>query len=181
MNDNRSKIGTKEIFDSENNFVVRDGIEIGKELFITKSNGYISYVRGENPYSFPYLIIPSMYNDNNSLKITGTYPRKQFNNKKIDIPIKYLDLYVSPLNYLQKQGYKYFLNKVLEKIREQENFEDMDSFRYSIVQSPINALNVIYPNDDTFLTGNEGLKSVMKFSEKLNPPSKNNFEYKYPE
>jgi hypothetical protein len=178
INDNRSKIGTKEIFDADNNFVVKDGKEFGKELFITKANGYISYVRGENPYSFPYLVTPKMYKDVRSSQVIGTYPRKQFNNKNIDTPIKYLDLYVSPLNYLQKQGYNYFLNKVLEKIREQENFEDMDSFRYSIIQSPINALNVIYPIEDTFLTGNDGLKSVMKFSEKLNPPCKNNFEYK---
>jgi hypothetical protein len=101
INDNRSKIGTKEIFDADNNFIVRDGVEIGKELFITKSNGYISYVRGENPYSFPYLITPSMYNDEKSLKIMGNYPKKQFNNKKIAEPIKYLDLYLSNSTYTQ--------------------------------------------------------------------------------
>jgi len=180
INDNRSKIGTKEIFDADNNFLVRDGIEIGKELFITKSNGYISYVRGENPYSFPYLITPSMYNDNKALKIIGTYPKKQFNNKKIVDPIKYLDLYLSNSKYTQTMGYYYFLEKVLDKIKDEENFEDMDSFRYSIIQSPINALNIIYPNEDdtTFLTGNSGLDSIMKYSERQNPPSKNNFEYK---
>jgi hypothetical protein len=183
INDNRSKIGTKEIFDLDNNFIVKDGKEIGKELFLTKANGYISYVRGENPYSFPYLITPSMYKDEKSLKIMGIYPRRQFNNKRIEEPIKYLDLYVSKSNYTQTMGYLYFLDKVIETVKEQEAFENMDSFRYSIIQSPINALNIVYPFDDTnegnkYLTGNDGLRSVMKYAEKLNPPSKNNFEYK---
>jgi hypothetical protein len=82
INDNRSKIGTKEIFDTDNNFLIKNGKEIGKELFITKANGYISYVRGENPYSFPYLITPKMYNHKSSLKVIGKYPKRQFNNNK---------------------------------------------------------------------------------------------------
>jgi len=180
INDNRSKIGTKEIFDSDNNFLIKNGKEIGKELFITKANGYISYVRGENPYSFPYLITPKMYNHKSSLKVIGKYPKRQFNNNKQEIanPIKYLDLFINPLNPIQEEGYNYYLNKVLEKYKDDSHFEEMDSFSYSIVQSPINALNIIYPTEDKYLTGNDGLRSVMKYSEKQNPPSKNNFEYK---
>jgi superfamily II DNA or RNA helicase len=178
MNDERSQIGTREIFDSNDNFVVKDGIEIGKELFISKANGYISYVRGENPYSFPYLIMPHKYKSPNSLKIINSYPSKQFNNKTIKEPIKYLDLFISPLSETQEEGYLFFLDKVLEKYKEQDTFEDMDSFKYSIVQPPINALNIIYPVDSTFLTGNNGLDNIMKYVEKINPPTKNNFEYK---
>ena len=178
MNDERSQIGTREIFDTEDNFVVKDGVEIGKELFISKANGYISYVRGENPYSFPYLIMPHKYDSPNSLKIMGTYPLRQFNNKEIKDPIKYLDLFISPLSETQQEGYIYFLDKVLEKYKEKDTFEDMDSFKYSIVQPPINALNIVYPVDSTFLTGNNGLDNIMKYVEKVNPPTKNNFEYK---
>jgi len=177
MNDNRSKISTKEIFDKDNNFVVQDGREIGKELFITKANGYISYVRGENPYSFPYLILPYMYTDERSLKIIDKYPRKQFNNKSITDPIKYLDLFINPLSEIQEEGYNYLLNKVIEKNKDQELFEELDSFSYSIIQSPINALNIVYPIEDIYLTGNSGLDSVVKYSKRLNPPSRNNFEY----
>jgi GR25 family glycosyltransferase involved in LPS biosynthesis len=37
---------------------------------------------------------------------------------------------------------------------------------------------LICEDDTTFLTGNSGLDSIMKYSERQNPPSKNNFEYK---
>jgi len=67
---------------------------------------------------------------------------------------------------------------VSEKIKDQEGFEDTDSFGYGIIQSPIQALNIVYPDDGSFLTGNAGLKSVMNYNERQNPPSKNNFEYK---
>ena len=33
-----------------------DGNEIGKDLFIHKITGYVSFIRGENPYIFPYRI-----------------------------------------------------------------------------------------------------------------------------
>jgi hypothetical protein len=108
----------------------------------------------------------------------GTYPLRQFNNKEIKDPIKYLDLFISPLSETQQEGYIYFLDKVLEKYKEKDTFEDMDSFKYSIVQPPINALNIVYPVDSTFLTGNNGLDNIMKYVEKVNPPTKNNFEYK---
>ena len=178
MNDNRSIIGTREIFDENDDFIMRGDEEIGKQLFIMKANGYISYVRGENPYSFPYLITPGMYDDPHSIKVIGIYPRYQFNTKPITQPIKYLDLYVSALNETQEAGYNYFLDKVSEKIKDQEGFEETDSFGYGIIQSPIQALNIVYPEDGSFLTGNAGLKSVMNYNERQNPPSKNNFEYK---
>ena len=34
-------------------FVTKDGFEIGKELLIKKLNGYVSYVKGEDPFLFP--------------------------------------------------------------------------------------------------------------------------------
>ena len=180
MNDNRSIVSVKEIFNKDNEFIVdEDGEEIGKNLFIMKANGYVSYVRGENPYTFPYLINPSMYNDPNSLKILGGYPSRQFNKKQIleEDKVKYLDLYISPLSPTQEEGYDYVLSKITEKM-EEGVFEDMDSFKYSIIQGPINALSIVYPTDKgKFLTGNKGLDSVMSYSERQNPPSKNNFEY----
>jgi superfamily II DNA or RNA helicase len=180
MNDNRSIVSVKEIFDKDGEFIIDDdGEEIGKNVFIMKANGYVSYVRGENPYTFPYLINPSMYNDAKSLKIIGGYPTRQFNKKQIsrDDKVKHLDLYISSLSPLQEEGYDYFLSKITEKIDE-EDFENMDSFKYSIVQAPIQALSIVYPTENgEFLTGNKGFDSVMTYSERQNPPSKNNFEY----
>ena len=43
------------IFDAHDNFV-----EGGKEVLIQHLHGYVSYVKGENPYSFPYRIYPEI-------------------------------------------------------------------------------------------------------------------------
>ena len=50
LNDNRFPIKISEVFDKEGRFLLDDeGNEVGKELFIQKARGYISFVRGENP------------------------------------------------------------------------------------------------------------------------------------
>lgn len=55
-NDKRPFIqNAAEIFDTQDNFT-----EGGKEVFIQHLHGYISYVKGENPYSFPYRIYPEV-------------------------------------------------------------------------------------------------------------------------
>ena len=54
INDRRGYIETKDVFDSYGKF--KPG---GQELLIKKATGYISYVRGENPYTFPFRVYPS--------------------------------------------------------------------------------------------------------------------------
>ena len=50
LNDKRSTINIKDIFDNNGNFKVSEsGEEIGKELLARKATGYISFVRGDNP------------------------------------------------------------------------------------------------------------------------------------
>ena len=53
-NDKRGRVEVKDIFDKNGNFKKN-----GEELLIRKSTGYISFVRGENPYTFPYRIYPN--------------------------------------------------------------------------------------------------------------------------
>ena len=53
LNDKRFEIKDTDIFDSHDNFIRdKNGNEIGKELLIQKSIGYVSYVQGENPFTF---------------------------------------------------------------------------------------------------------------------------------
>jgi hypothetical protein len=67
MNDRRAVIEIRDIFDADGNFRKNEaGEEIGKELFIRKATGYISFVRGNNPYTFPYRIYPSTFSPKHS-------------------------------------------------------------------------------------------------------------------
>ena len=62
LNDNRFPVNIKDIFDSNLNFLKNPNNEnIGKKLLIQKLTGYVSYVSGENPFTFPY----KMYPENN--------------------------------------------------------------------------------------------------------------------
>ena len=182
MNDNRSTLSIKDVFDANGNFKI-DPVtkeEIGKKRLMIKANGYISYVRGENPYSFPFLVTPHMYNDPLSIKKIKKYPSLQFNNNRIKQGISHLDLYLHKISKSQEEGYEYFINQITEGYSQEEleKFEEMDSVRYTMVMKPILSLNIVYKDKDKFLVGKDGLKNIMKFKESANPPSKNNFEYK---
>ena len=70
--DKRSSIKIEDVFDKEGNFVkertTKDGVKLegGRELLKRKLTGYVSYVRGENPYTFPFRIYPDTFSPENT-------------------------------------------------------------------------------------------------------------------
>ena len=54
INDKRKTIKVSDVFGKDGKFNPNGG----KELLRKKLNGYVSYIRGENPYTFPYRIYP---------------------------------------------------------------------------------------------------------------------------
>ena len=191
INDGRSTIDIKDIFDKNGNLLINEeGINVGEELLKRKLTGYVSFIRGENPYTFPYRIFPSLFSISNTFKELS-YPRKQLNGKSIIQPLEHLDVYVNICGSVQELGYSYIVNETKEKYKKDDlsNFENMDSFGYTILQKPLQALNIIYPNksllegktnfDSKILIGKEGLKRIMKSS--VSSKSGYNFEYKHKE
>ena len=191
-NDKRSTIELKDVFDSNGNLLIGpDGTNIGEELIKRKSTGYVSFVRGENPYTFPYRIFPSLFSIQNTFKEL-TYPKKQLNGKEILQPLEHLDVYVTNCGSFQQIGYNYIIDSIKEKASSKKeglpSFENLDTFGYTILQKPLQALNMLYPTklleddspkfDSKILLGSEGLKRCMKWKETTNPPTRNNFEYK---
>ena len=53
-NDRRARIEVRDIFKKNGDFK-----DDGEELLTRKATGYISFVRGENPYTFPYRVYPN--------------------------------------------------------------------------------------------------------------------------
>jgi len=192
LNDQRSTIEINDVFDKTGNLLINpDGTNAGEELLRRKSTGYVSFVRGENPYTFPYRIFPSLFSIGNTFKQL-TYPTKQLNGKSIVQPLEHLDVYVNVCGAFQEKGYNYILSVIKEKAGKTKaglpSFENMDSFGYTILQKPLQALNIVYPNkmldvakpiiDTKILLGSEGLKRTMKYTETTNPPTRKNFEYR---
>jgi hypothetical protein len=211
MNDKRATIEMSDIFDKEGNFKqsskAEDGsiIEGGRELLQRKLTGYVSYVRGENPYSFPYRIYPSDFAKDHTF-LENTYPNKQMNDSEIDAPLKYINVYTNKIGDYQSRGYKFIIDYMKQRsydtynkygeIREMPSFENMESFGYTLLQTPLEALNIVYPNTDmdkmkdiadvnaeqiiSNIVGKNGLSKIMNSVEETQQYQKirYNFEYK---
>jgi hypothetical protein len=183
LNDKRSTIDYEEVFDENRNLKIVDGNEIGKELLIRKSRGYVSYVRGDNPYTFPHKIYPEDFNIKKSIKneLENPYPKKTLLNKSIENPIELLDLYIDKIGEYQDKGYNYILSEIKRKLEIEEESEKR--LNYTSLEPLMQSLNFVYPNKDfdkdknieyRNLIGKEGLDENMKY----NSTTKKGFEYK---
>jgi hypothetical protein len=183
LNDKRPQIKTNDIFDKYGNFK-----EEGKEIFIRKTRGYISFVRGENPYSFPYRIYPSLFNKSSSIYHENfSYPTTQVNNISIKKPMEMIDIYLSNIDSYQRKIYELSLDKIKESIDDIKEDEER-GLGWQKVDKPLQTLNIVYPNTivDKHIQNNDydkinvdevigsnGLKNIMNFNSK-----KQDFEYK---
>ena len=93
-----------------------NGKEIGKQRLQEASIGYVSFVKGENPYTFPYRVFPSMFSKEHALKrkmqtqaSTGTgtmpYPKFTFDGKSTVPGLEYIDVYITKLKKHQDNVY----------------------------------------------------------------------------
>ena len=189
--DKRSTIEEKDIFNSEGEFIeettddngnVKEG---GKELLKRKLTGYVSYVRGENPYTFPYRIYPKDFSPENVLQ--EPYPTKQMNEKEIDSKIEYTPVYMNSIGEFQETVYKKIIEDLQNKTdvninsnqRNLPDFTNMESFGYNYLREPLQALNMVYPHKDlnniNNLIGKKGLSNIMNYEQ---AEIRYNYEYK---
>ena len=141
VNDKRPKIKEEDVFDRKGNFT-----ENGKELLQSKLYGYVSYVRGENPYTFPYRLYPSTFAPEHSKQFTiptVTFTKKPILEKNM---LSFLDIYGSkfPENSYQQITYKLLVNVLQGEYRQED--EQKSNFGYSALIAPLQALNIVYPS-----------------------------------
>lgn len=204
-NDKRSTIEIGDIFDKYGDFKKSTKTsENPQELLKRKLSGYVSYVRGENPYTFPLRVYAKNEDYN---PIVFSLPTIQMNNKPIEKPMTNMQnfLFYNSMSMYQKQVYNTLLKSIMNKKNELYNkmgnktemisFENMNSFGYTLLEKPIECLNIVYPNPDFLnaskeiqesvlykMIGKNGLNEVMSYKEvKGNNPVKYDFEYKYEE
>lgn len=198
LNDGRYMLKEKDIFDKYGDLKVnKSGREIGKELLIKKSTGYFSYVKGNNPFTFPFHIMPEDSKRKESLRLlnksnTWEYPKQQINGLKIDIPIQYLDLFINNISgTIQEKAYKLLIEQLKKDnpILKKKN----KGIQYTIIDGPLQLLNMVYPTKSLMkslsvkgkkksnvtisnmdkLYGREGLMRLMKRGN-----NKREYEYK---
>ena len=154
-NDRRGRVEVRDIFD-------KNGTVKNEELLTRKATGYVSFVRGENPYTFPYRVYPSEFAKDHTFPAIK-YPSYQMNLKKIKHEDKkrILSLYLNTLKNCDNCGkcqycaYKYIIYNLRNKsfsittktgvIKEMPSFENMESFGYTLLQAPLESLIISYP------------------------------------
>ena len=221
--DKRSKIKASDIFDKNDNllesgsglFQQPSSDEKGDQLLKRKLNGYVSYVRGENPYTFPYRLYPmdfinmnaSINAENQSIdpleaavkenyiNIIENKPELQMNNTPLETGIQHMDLYTHSMEDYQTTGYNYVMEYMKQNMSDGEDysrFENMESFGYTFLQKPLEALNIVFPveglqdmiNNSEYksetikqLIGVSGLKRAM--SHKIDKETNSVYDYQY--
>ena len=134
INDNKTKMHVNDYFDS-NNIIYPNKIN----EFLKKTKGYISYVRGENPYRFPIGIYP----EEQILK-KNQFPNKDNLGIEIEKNHQIKDLKIIPceMKSLQK--------KVYELMENDPNREDVKNKAvYGAFNQPaLMCSNIVFPIDN---------------------------------
>jgi len=181
INDGRAPVLRKDVFDKKGDFLISsDGEETGKKYLASKCIGYISYLRGQNPYTFPYRLWPTEFAPKVSLvnilaKTPTDYPSKQINGEVILDPPKHLDLFLVHIQKYQEVGYTALLDEIKGRLSELKKADA--ALGYEMLGKAIQGLNLIYPyttpiTNTSLLYGQAGLKNTMIFSKK-------NTDFKY--
>ncbi len=180
LNDKRGSIAVQEVFDKNGNFRPEkrsaDGQtvlqESGRDLLHRKMIGYVSYIRGENPYTFPYRMYPTDFAPEHTFREKPTlvgslskvasvfsgsplqkqyqFPTFQLNGKTIDEPLDHLPVYVSTIGPYQEQAYRLIITEMRKESAKSmsmniPSFDEMDRFGFQRLQIPLEALNIVYP------------------------------------
>ena len=166
--------GDKKIKDSEEFF---DGEELNKD-FEKKlkriSGNYISYMRGENPYTFPIRLYPSINKDENYLKIIN-FPKKDIKGEKIlkEKQIKHLEFINTTMSDLQQKIYNSVnsdndnANETTNDNTNDENTNDENDevdVEKTDIQQRVQISNIVYTDDSDIKNtyGNQGLSKIFK-------------------
>ena len=166
INDGRAPIAYDDVFTGEGE--LKNAVLLRQKL-----NGYVSYVRGENPYTFPFRIYPDAFAPANIERSRG---------QTADIINK---LYYTNLEPYQQESYDMVVRSKMGAGEPNINMDD-ESYGYAELQMPLQALIMTFHRlnaTDAFI-GKEGMANNMSFVEKNERVGdtyefrKYNYEYK---
>jgi superfamily II DNA or RNA helicase len=168
LNDGRPTIDKKDVFDKQGGLIPE-----GKKILENKSRGYISYLRGENPITFPIRLSPiqlkgtnrkPMYSPDKSVSIINKGHAPKLNLVGGIIQPKdefsFLELYGSRL---QKQLQFEVYDKAIQNLIDKDPDIDLD-IRGELTPIVDNIMlvqvnNMVYPLDKDYSTLKQGLEN----------------------
>ena len=145
INDGRSRIKLSDVFNKNGEFKKDSrGKNVGRNNLINKLRGYVSFLQGENPYTFPFRVYPKMFDvTRSSLSEITRLPRLGPFGTIIKDPLKHMDIYMTNLGDYQRSGYEYIIRRVKTLPKEDEV---ETKFGWQVLDPLIQSLNIVYPN-----------------------------------
>uniref|UniRef100_A0A6C0KYY0 Helicase ATP-binding domain-containing protein n=1 Tax=viral metagenome TaxID=1070528 RepID=A0A6C0KYY0_9ZZZZ len=157
-NDNRPKLSMGELFEKiEDDYVLNDDAET---ILMEKTRGYVSYLRGENPISFPIRLYPDFNKDPRCMGPRDS-PTKGFNGTDAISPFRFMKLYRSMMADSEDDFDQIsFYNSYIESL------ENKSKLSLSERNIGIQLSNIVYPDetdDQTYedVYGERGFKQLM--------------------
>jgi hypothetical protein len=155
-NDGKAPIEIKDVFTAQGDFVPG-----GEDLLREKVRGYISFVRGENPYTFPYRIYPNLFAPNHTFEQI-MYPSYQYDH--VCIPdknqLRKLQVYLTRIpdcgktSSCEKGGcqlciYRYLVSCLLKKKKKAAlpTIDNLDNGGYDELVACLSGLTMSYPHE----------------------------------
>lgn len=147
-NDKRPNLRSADVFDKNGNLT-----SSGKDVLVRASRGYVSYMRGENPFTFPFRLYPTI---NDDVRVIKSFPSYDMSKQKIqsEDKIRFLELVGSSMSAYQKRVYDLFKNTAVREDldgvdgdMDGEGETDDDKVSNDL-QSVFQVSNVVYPVDN---------------------------------
>lgn len=141
INDKRQPMKESDIFDSNSNLKPN-----GREILESNIKGYVSYLRGNNPYIFP-IRLSAKYNIPNQMLNLSQYPKKDINGKQLNKEdrIKHLELINCPIQGVQSEIINYYIKNEPHQSNDHllEELDELDQID-----------SVLHDYDDVSVTSN---------------------------
>ena len=81
--------------------------------------GYVSYVRGENPFTFPYRVYPKIFAPEHVMT-PEEYPKKQMNLSFVEKPLMHVPVYTNTIASYQSR-YDFIIKDILNRSHDKNN------------------------------------------------------------
>jgi len=172
MNDGRGLIKVSDVFNANGEFQESDEeeeTESGRDVLARKTAGYVSFVRGENPYTFPYRVYPDLFSPDNTFSVIPLQKNSIVGGEVVQNKVNTItksNIYVTRLGEYQEGVYNNMIQDLVSdmasgRTHTKKSGDDEDDgdeegsgtkgtvrIGYTRLQDPLQCLNMTFPLND---------------------------------
>ena len=155
MNDGRGLIKVSDVFNTNGEFIPETNTtESGRDVLARKLTGYVSFVRGENPYTFPFRIYPGTFAPEQTFQVFPQQIKSLMGGKVVPNEVTTItdtNIYLVKVGEYQEEIYTQLTNDIITDSKSQDavaqsNEDDVvGRLGYTQLQDPIQSLNITFP------------------------------------